>query len=387
MFLSDAIEKEYSSRMDRAHSLMDRERMDALMLFTGLNLIYFTGATGMLGGRSGSRPFIYILPRSSEPVIIVHDGRQHETRRLTNVKDIRTYSRLSSLPLEAILDALDDLHLRKSKIGVELGREMVIDLPFSEYVRLKDELPNTKFVDASSLLWQLRMKKSPMEINWIAKACEITSKAYSKTFSNIKAGMTEYEIELMMSEYMLVNGGKAPWVLITSGEGNYDLVSKGGSSRKLRSGDMIWMDAGCSYNGYCSDFSRAGVIGGPTALQEEDHQKIHELTLIGMEMLKPGVVVSTIARQINEEVNLLDIPITSDISGLAGRVGHGMGMFITEPPSLSEDDDTVLEPGMILTIEPGIATKYGTFHVEEDVLVTENEPRLLSSSHWRLWNI
>jgi len=231
------------------------------------------------------------------------------------------------------------------------------------------------------------MVKSQLESQWTEHACAITSEAYAKTFTEIQSGMTESEIESMMLYHMLALGAKSPWVLVTSGEGNYDLVSKGGGRRKVSPGDMVWMDAGCSYNGYCSDFSRAGVLGGPSKPQEEGQRIIHELTEVGVGMLRPGMPVTQIAAQLNEAVDGLDLAITSSISGLAGRVGHGMGMFVTEPPSISEEDPTNLEEGMIVTMEPGVATKYGTFHVEENVLITADEPRLLSSSHWQLWAI
>jgi Xaa-Pro dipeptidase len=361
--------------------------LDALILFTGLNLSYFTGATGMLGGRSGSRPFIYLLPRAGEPIMIVHQGRQFETRMLTNVKDIRTYSRLSELPLKEILGAIDELKLRKGRIGAELGMEMVLDLPYAQFGCLIKALPDAAILDASSLLWSLRMIKSPTEIDCVTKACEITSQAYTDTFNAIRPGMTECEIESMMVNSMASLGGKAPWTLVTSGEGNYDLVSKGGGARKVQISDMVWMDAGCAVNGYHSDFSRAGVMGGASRLQHDAQNLVHEATMIGLELLRPGVPAAEVALRCNAAIEALPFPVTSSISGLAGRVGHGLGLFITELPSLSEHDTTVLAAGMIVTIEPGFATNYGTFHAEENVLITPEGPRTLSSSHWQLWNI
>jgi Xaa-Pro aminopeptidase len=74
------------------------------------------------------------------------------------------------------------------------------------------------------------------------------------------------------------------------------------------------------------------------------------------------------------------VPVTSKISTLAGRVGHGLGFDVTEPPHVSEEDSTVLEPGMTITMEPGVATEYGIFHVEENVIVTESDPEVISVS-------
>jgi Xaa-Pro dipeptidase len=72
---------------------------------------------------------------------------------------------------------------------------------------------------------------------------------------------------------------------------------------------------------------------------------------------------------------------------LAARVGHGLGRTPTELPSLSEDDPTILVEGMIMTVEPGVATEFGTFHIEENVLITRDGPQLLTDGHWQLWTI
>lgn len=378
---------EQRERINRARDLMERHNIDAFLLLTGANLVYFSGATGMLGGRSGSRPFILILPRKGDPTLIVQGGRQYESRALTCIEDIRIYSRLSQLPLETVMEVIEENHLYKGRIGMELDNEMVVDLPFYQFMRLKNNLPDVDFFDASPLLWQLRMIKSSLEIASITKACSITSEAYTNTFQSIHSGMTENEIETIMLGNMISLGGKAPWVIITSGEGNYDLISKGSSPRRVKNGDMVWMDAGCSYFGYCSDFSRAGVIGEPSPIQKKAQRTMHELTMRGMDMLRPGMPVADVAVYMNRAVKGLDLPITSNISELAGRVGHGMGMFITEPPNLNEEDKTVLMPGMVVTIEPGVATKFGVFHIEENVLITNGEPIQLSSYQWDLWPI
>jgi Xaa-Pro dipeptidase len=375
---------EYSQRMTRARELMEQKELDALLLFTGPNLVYFTGVPC---GRSGSRPFLFILPKRGNPVLIVHDGRQFEARRLGIVDDVRTYTYLSHLPLETTLKALADLDLLGAQIGAELGGEMVLDLPFSELTNLQNALPGAEFVDASQLLWQMRMVKSPAEAACVTGACKITLEAYERTFKSIRQGMTEAEIESAMMQNMLKLGGFAPWVLITSGSGNYDLVSKGGSQRRVQPGDMVWMDSGCSVEGYFSDFGRAGVLGGPSKAQEDAQRKIHEITYMGVEMLRPGIPVAEIATCCNEAVRNFGIPITSNISKLAARVGHGLGRTPTELPSLSEDDPTILLEGMIMTVEPGVATEFGTFHIEENVLITQDGPQLLTDGHWQLWTI
>jgi Xaa-Pro dipeptidase len=90
---------------------------------------------------------------------------------------------------------------------------------------------------------------------------------------------------------------------------------------------------------------------------------------------------------LNQRVAALGLPVTSSVSGLAGRVGHGLGLDITEPPHISEHDPTVLEAGMVITIEPGVATEFGIFHVEQDVVVTPEGPEVISLAEWSLRQI
>lgn len=376
--------KEYPTRIMRAKALMAERDLDGLLLITGANLAYFTG---MPCEKSGSRPFVYILPQGGEPILIVQDGRQFEASLFTKISDIRTYSRLSHLPFETVEGALKDRGLLTGRIGVELGGEMVMDIPFSDYIELQNRLPEVSFEDASPLLWQLRMIKSQAEIERIAGACTITMEAYGRTFGMVEAGMRESEIQRIMICQMLELGGGSPWVLITSGQGNYDLVSKSGGDRLVQPGDMIWMDCGCQVEGYYSDFGRAGVVGGASKEQEEAQRAIQQITRQAIKMLQPETPVAEVASYCNTAVADLKFPVTSNISGLASRVGHGLGMAVTELPSLSEGDSSELEAGMVVTIEPGVATQYGTFHIEENVVITDKGPQVLTEGHGQLWTI
>ena len=158
---------------------------------------------------------------------------------------------------------------------------------------------------------------------------------------------------LRMTHETMRGGGGSPWVAITSGPGNYDVVMGAGTDRILGGGDMVWMDSGCTVSGMWSDYGRAGVIGGPSPEQTEAQRLVREIVDEGVAMVRPGVRTSEIAKRLNDRVNNLPLPVTSYISTIAGRVGHGIGLDLTEPPHLSEADPTVLQPGMVISIEPG----------------------------------
>jgi Xaa-Pro aminopeptidase len=231
------------------------------------------------------------------------------------------------------------------------------------------------------------MIKSPAEIECLRKACRITADAYAATFAAAREGMLESEIYATMHRLLDRPDTGDVFLVITSGEGNYDLVTKPPEDRPVRRGDMVWMDAGCTISGYWSDYSRAGVVGRPSAEQMHAQEAVHRITSDAVARVRPGVAASSIARFCLDQIEQLDFPLTSTIAKLAARIGHGIGLNLTEPPHLGCHDDTLLEPGMVVSLEPGVATSYGTFHVEENVLVTEDGCEILSGASRELSTI
>jgi Xaa-Pro aminopeptidase len=369
---------EYLRRVARVREEMVRLGLDGLLLTSGPNLTYLSGYPSPL--RAGSRPFIFLLPQAGTPILIVHTGREREARGYSWVDEIRTYHGLSRAPLPEIIEAFHDAGLMQGQVGAELGAEQSLDVPVGDFLELRRQLPAVHVADAGPALWPARMRKSTAEIACVREACTTTTRAYERTFEQARAGMTEAEVARLMMVASLEAGGGSPWMIITSGTGNYDLASKLPSRRRLGAGDFVWMDSGSAVGGYWSDFSRAGVVGGATAAQRDAQNRIHEITMLGVDAVRPGVTTGEVARRCNEALARLDLPITSCVSALAARVGHGLGLMTTELPHVAEDDETVLEPGMIVTVEPGVATSFGIFHVEENVLVTEQGHEVLSEA-------
>jgi Xaa-Pro aminopeptidase len=366
-----------------AHRLAAAQRaladagLDALLLATGTNLCLLSGYPA--AEATLARPWYLVVPRSGAPTFVVHTGREHEARMLSWVRDVRTYERLSVAPVAELADVLRDVRAAGGRIGAELGREQRLGIPVVELDRIRDALAPAELVDAAELLWELRLVKQRWDVDAIRQACAITGRAYERTFAEVRGGDPEREVALRMMVETAREGGAAPWVAITSGAGRYDALMGSGVDRAIEPGDMVWMDSGCTVDGFWSDFGRAGVVGGPSAEQDDAQRAIVELTQAGVAMVRPGRPVAEIAALLNERVRALSLPTTSNVSGIAGRVGHGMGLDMTEPPHVSEDDPTILRTGMVITIEPGVATAYGTFHAEHDVLVTDGGGEVLSA--------
>jgi Xaa-Pro dipeptidase len=377
--------QEYLQRLERLRALMRHNDLQAVLLGTGTNLRYFSGYPSP--ARSGCRPFFLLLPVAGDPVFIVHCGRKAEAQRYSWVKDVREYAELSRVPLQLIRDALKDCGALGGKLGMELGFEQCFDVPYLEFCRLQETLSEMMIVDAGPYLWRLRMIKSEAEIACQKRACHILSDAYAKAFAAVREGTTEREVANHLRACLENEGATDQWILITSGRGNYDLATKPPEARPIRRGDMVWIDAGCAVCGYWSDFSRAAVVGEPSTEQSRAQDEIHRITWEAVQKVRPGVSASQLAQACNTRLAGLGFAITSSISGLASRVGHGVGLDVTEPPHIAEYDETVLEPGMVITLEPGVATEYGTFHVEENVLVTPEGCEVLSTAPRALWCI
>ncbi|HLJ85364.1 MAG TPA: Xaa-Pro peptidase family protein [Candidatus Angelobacter sp.] len=376
---------EFLQRLERLRALMKNAKVQAILLGTGSNLRYFSGYPSP--ARSGSRPFFLVLPLSGDPILIVQAGRRAEATRFSWIKEIRDYPELSSVPTHMIQDALAECGALGGRLGMELGHEQSFDVPILEFRRLEEVLSGTTIVDVGDLLWQVRMIKSEVEVLYLRAACRILGEAYQHAFARAQEGDSERDIAGALRNYCMQAGADDVWVLMTSGKGNYVLTTKAPEDRSIRRGEMVWIDAGCSVGGYWSDFSRAAIVGEPSPQQIQAQEAIHEITRHALQRIAPGVKVSEIAHACNKGIDQLPFPIVASISGLASRCGHGLGLDVTEPPHVAEYDPTTLESGMVITVEPGIATEYGTFHIEEDVLVTHEGYEVLSECDRNLFSI
>ena len=364
---------------------MAEENVDALLVGTGVNLQYFSGYP--TPAQSSSRPFLLVLPSQGDPVLVVHAGRQYEAEQFSWVRDIRVYNRLSHLPADILSGIIREQALEAARIGMEWGHGMRSDLPTWEILQFAREFPGMQLVDGSEIIWRQRLIKSEAEIALVRRACAITSIAYGRLFDQIQEGMTEEEVVRRLAIIQAEEGGGSTWAVTTSGAGNYGFASKPPTPRRIAKGEMIWLDAGCSVGGYWSDFSRGAVVGGPTDTQWRYQEVVNHITRSACDTIRPGIEVAALGNLCNRLLEASGLTWTSSVSGLANRVGHGLGMNVTEPPSIAPYDHTIIQPGMILTMEPGIGTDHGIYHHEQNLLVTPEGIEILSTAPTDLGSI
>ena len=368
---------EMDRRIQNARVLMAREGLSGLMVTAAANHFYFTGIRKLANWATFTRTVFVFIPLEKAPVLYVQDFDGPECRSRSSVRDVRTYSNVLGGPVKGVAEILQELGMAKGKVGCELGYEQRLDMAYNDFEAVKSQLPDAAFVDASDLLWELRMVKLSAEIECLRCVNDIASRALDRVFGEVCEGMTEKEVERKLVAIMAEEGAELPgFVIVISGPGNYQRISARPSEKRLEKGDLVWIDAGANYNGYWTDFCRAGVVGGPTDEQIRLQKIISDVTMKGCAAVRPGLSVSDLYDICAGELIAQGLPWSFE----CGRAGHGVGLQLTEPPSIARADNTILRPGMVITLEPGYINELGCFDVEENILVTESGAEILSSA-------
>jgi len=327
------------------------------------------------------RPTVMILPKSHDPALIVNWTAKRRAIESSWVKDIRVYE-YEGLKSELIKEVLQDLGLSEAKIGAELNDPFDafrINMRYEEFKKLQREMPKAEFLDASDILWRLRMIKTKAEMECLRNAMEITDRAYDAWYSTIKAGMTEKEAmrilyNLFVEERTAYGAplNEIPCLILLGGRG--DLPGRPGD-RPLRRGEWVRIDGGAQYKGYCADFSRGGVVGKPSEKQKRSWEMAIEMTQKSLDAVKPGAKISDIVKAAIKTQRRLGFS-TEFLEKY--HMGHGIGLNIPEPPMVIITNDMPIEPGMVLTVEPFVFL--GSPVVEQDFIVTETGYELISTA-------
>lgn len=373
---------EYEARARALETALARAGLDALLVTWHTNLAYYTGYRPVAATSMMTRPCAALLSPGRPPALWVHTFVADDARASAWFDDVRTYAGLTGLPVDEVAAEARARGVRR--VGAELGAEQRLGMPLADFTTLREKLPAVEWQDASRLIWAQRARKSAAELDCLRRAGQATARAYETVLPTVAAGMTEREVGRRLQQALLEAGGdEVGFLMMTSGPGHYGRISGRPTDRRLERGDLVWIDMGARVNGYWADFSRAAVIGGATDRQRRLQELVRAATARGVERAGPGVAVGEIVRACEDEMRRRGESITF----AAGRVGHGLGLNLTEFPHVALYDDTVLEPGMAITVEPGLVEDCGTFHVEENLIVTETGVEVTSTAGRDLWSV
>ena len=368
--------KEYKQRVEKAKEAINKNNLAGLLITEGGNYTYYSGGTRDF---SFSRPHTLLVPRKGDPVALIQHFPSWNRKREIWFNDVRVYDTMLGLPMEMVIEAMRELGMDKGLVGTELGYEQRLGISFNDFVALKEALPGLDFVDASDIFWSVRMIKSPEEIKRHRRACQITVQAYDALFPGLYEGMSESEVMDRFIKLLTIMGGGGPWAFINSGTENYNSIGGGPTGRRIEKGNQVWLDGGCTYRDYGSDFCCAGTVGPPSDKQQKMQRMVFEITSAVINSIRPGMRACDIDVVNSAEWEKRGYDYAK-INWAGGRIGHGLGWggCLTEPPHIAAYDKTEIRPGMVFTIEPAISTEYGCYQTETDITVTEDGCEILS---------
>jgi Xaa-Pro aminopeptidase len=223
---------------------------------------------------------------------------------------------------------------------------------------------------------RLRLTKTAEEVERLQRAAAITDAAGDEVFSRVRAGHSEVAVAEMLAGLIAELGGSLSFETLVQSGPNSAMPHARPSSRKLEPGDFLLLDFGAAFDGYKADSTRMGVVGEPSDRHAEIHQLVLDAHDAAIEAVRPGITtgdVDAAARRVIDAAGYGD--------RFFHRVGHGLGLEGHEDPSLDPGSTSVLVPGMVFTIEPGIYIPgWGGVRIEDDIVVEDGGCRVLTKS-------
>ncbi|WP_299783752.1 Xaa-Pro peptidase family protein [uncultured Roseobacter sp.] len=368
-------ESEFADRATKAQTSMAEAGLAGLLLTTEAEVRYFSGFHTLFW-QSPTRPWFLFVPASGKPVAIIPEIGADLMRR-TWVDDIRTWS--APAPRDDGIGLLTDLLApfagSGGAIGLMKGHETHLRMPLADFERLSAALPGLRTADATDLVRGLRMVKSDAEIAKIRHICAIGSRSFAEVPEVAREGMPLEEVFRAFRRAALALGADdVPYLVGGADRGGYHDVISPPSRRPLAKGDVLMLDTGATWDGYFCDFDRNWAIGKADDASQRAYDVLWRATEAGIAAAHPGATCRDLFHRMHTVISELD-PAGGDV----GRLGHGLGMQLTEWPSHAAWDETVIEENMVLTIEPSLSYGDGRIMVhEENIVVRAGGAELLT---------
>jgi len=366
---------EYENRLDNIQKLMHKSRMDAILLTTQADIEYYTGFKTQFF-QSPTRPWYVLIPSSNKPKAIIPTIGESGMKG-TWLDDIQTWT--SPNPeddgISLLLSTIKSLTKKYKCLGVPKSQESVLRMPLDDYENLVKSLDGIEIKDANKILRQVRLIKSTAEIEKIRHICQLTSQGFKDLNHLLKAGESERENCKRFKQHLLSLGvDDTPYMVAGSGKDGYSSIIMGPEDKIIEEGDLFIVDTGSVFDSYFCDFDRNYAFGYICDEAKKSYKVAFDATDAGFNAAQVGNTTSDVFHAMNNVMQK-----GGALGNSVGRLGHGLGLQLTEWPSNTATDNTILEPGVILTLEPGMEYLPGKEMVhEENIVITENGPEWLT---------
>jgi len=348
-----------SGRLDAVRSWMADEGLDALLISSAPNVRYLTGFAG-------------------EGLLVVDEGgllctdSRYRVQAAEEAPDVECAA--AGGHLEQAIERLRQVGA--GRIGFR-GQH----LTYASWQTMSEKLDGVELVACDDEIGRLRAVKEQVEIGLIERAAGVADEAFAQWRAELEPGVTEREAALELERLMVLGGAeKASFDVIVAGGPNGAKPHASPGAREIGEGDLVVVDWGAKVDGYCSDCTRTVIAREPDDRQGEVWGAVREAQCAAIEAVAAGALcrdVDAVARDLLRERGWE--------KEFGHGLGHGVGLQVHERPTLSQRSEDTLEPGMVITVEPGVYIEgWGGVRLEELVLVTQDGPRALTGAPYDL---
>lgn len=344
-------------KLQKVREGLSKLGLDGLLITSNYNRRYISNFTGSSG---------VVLVSSTDAKFITDFRYVEQATEQCEGFDIVKHS--GSIP-DAVAEQVKLLGIKR--LGFE--QEHVTYSSYKTY----EETVQAELVPVSGLIEKIRLIKTDAEIKILKVAADIADAAYKHILEFIRPGISELDVSNELEFFMRRAGATSSSFDIIVASGKRSALPHGVATDKLiEKGDFVTLDFGAYYKGYVSDITRTLAVGEPDPKLKEIYEVVYEAQRLGMEGIKPGMTGK-------EADSLTRDYITEKGFGenFGHSTGHGIGLEVHEGPALSFKSETKLEPGMIVTVEPGIyIPELGGVRIEDDTILTATGNETLTHS-------
>lgn len=346
---------------ERLAEYLEKNHLDGFFITDPTNVRYISSYTG---------DDAYLLITRTKKYVI-SDARYTEQLAMECPDyEVVEYRKMGNytIPFAAAFVANQD---NLSLLAYEYDKTMI-----SDYDMLRSNFKG-ELVPMTGVIEEFRSLKLPKEIEYLRASCEIASRAYELIMKDIKVGKTEKELAANLQRYMVLLGADTmPYGNILISGARTSLLHGIPSSKSIEYGDFVLMDYGCQYNGYMSDMTRTLVVGKATAKQREIYELELKMSSDMIAAMKPGVMVKDVY-----DASIQAIKDTEYFQYHYSGIGHGIGLYVHEVPFIAPKGIRRLQPGNVVTAEPGMYIPgWGGVRIEDQLLITEDGTENLISA-------
>lgn len=347
---------DHEARIGRVREALPGAGVDALLVTNLTNVRYLCGFSGSNG---------QLLVTATDAVFFTDPRYRARSGDLVQGAEIEVYGDNNSLHESLATRA-------RGKVGIEAATMSV-----AQKQNLEGKLPDVELVATKNVVEELRRRKDQEEVSLLREAVRISDEAFDWILERLGPGRTEREIALDLEVEMRRRGADSVAFEPIVGTGPLSAhIHHTPSDREVLSGDVVLLDFGARWQGYCSDLTRTVVVGTASDHLKEVYATVLAAQTAGIDAIRAGVACSDVdvaARKVIDDAGYGHT--------FGHGLGHGLGLDVHEAPRFHKTSEDTLVAGDVMTVEPGIyETGLGGIRIEDDVLVTDEGPDVLGKA-------